>query len=540
MRLHEIDLNQRLRQIALSGCALWASTAGAQAAPLVTVSDGALSGVSQGAVDKFLGVPYAKAPVGQFRWASPQAPEPWAGVRSAAAFGASCPQDPADALADGVGSKEDCLTLNVFAPNGPSTKPRPVIVFIHGGGFVLGGSRQYDGTQMAETTQAVVVTMNYRLGALGLLWTSGMAEAKRGANFTLQDQQAALRWVQTNIARFNGDPGNVTLSGQSVGGMSVSAHLVSPTASKLFHKAVMLSGILPPKLASSRVAADQGDAFAAKLGCPADADQMNCLRNKSTAEILAQSQRFVDITNQGIQWLPFIDGVTLPADALAAASTGRFNKVPVIVSTTRDEGTLFVSPTFHMDGTPTTQEEYVNGAKTLFGPVLQPLLTNVLYTSQRLGSPAKAYAQMMTDGYFSCLANELVKRTASQVPTYAYEFADRQAPRAFEDPFLPLGAYHLSDLPYLFQTTVAGFFGPKFTPEQWRLSNQMIRYLARFAATGNPNAEDDESDPRWLRFEGKTSPYLTLAPGAIATQKPGEYSRAHQCGFWSLAYSLKR
>lgn len=528
----------------LAGAAGAQTLPAAQVAPEVSISDGALAGVNKGAVSQYLGIPYAQAPLGPLRWASPRPPMPWTGVRNAGKFGAPCPQDRFDFITDGVGSSEDCLSLNVFTPNGPSQGPRPVIVFIHGGGYVLGSSRSYDATRMAQAMDAVVVTFNYRLGALGLLWTSGMTGESQRGNFALQDQQAALRWVQANIARFNGDAGNVTLSGHSVGGMAVSAHLVSPSSRGLFHKAILLSGVLPHRLRSPQAAAIRGDAFAEKIGCPAGASQLACLRAKTLDELLAASQRYTDISRDGLQWQLFLDGSTLPVDVAPAVARGQFHQVPLMLGTTLNEGTAFVSLPFHFDLSAMTEEEYSDAAERIFGKRAKPLLTRWLYRSDRLGSPAHAYSQMFTDGVFACLTDELAKLAARKVPVYAYEFADTQAPSILDDPFLPTGAYHLADLPYLFQGTVARLFSPDFAPAQWELSAQMVRYWARFARTGDPNgagATGDAvvGDPVWRRFDSHTTPYLTLAPGAIATQKPGAYHRAHNCLVWPFIYLLK-
>lgn len=512
------------------------TTAQALSGPVVHIADGELVGVAVDNVNQFRGIPYAQAPVGSLRWVAPQVPKPWSGQRDATRHGASCPQSPFP-FADNLLNSEDCLFLNVYVPQGATSTPRPVIVWVPGGGTVLGSARQYDAQPLAQATQAVVVTINYRLGALGYLWTSGMAAEAKGHNFALQDQQAALRWVQRNIAGFNGDAANVTLVGESIGSNSVSMHLVSPTAAGLFHRAVMASGIEPPGLMTSDKAAARGDAFAAKLGCPAGPDQLACLRAKPVDEMLKISPGYADIARSGVPWQNFIDGEMVKGDVFPALSRGQFNRVPIMVGTTKDEGRGFIPLSFELDGTAMTEAEYVESMKQSFGPQLQSLLTGWLYPSAKYASPALAASQVWTD-IFACQSNETANRASAYVPAFAYEFADVTAPEYVHAPFTVSGAYHASDLLYWFQTPVGG--APiALNATQKRLSDQMQRYWSRFATTGNPNGSGDSADPSWPKFNKLTTPYLTLVPDAISTQQWGAFQRAHQCGAWSILFSLR-
>ena len=208
-----------------------ASPASGGANPIVRIDDGLIRGASATGVNSFLGLPYAAPPTGNLRWRPPQPASSWSGVRDATHFGASCPQAQAKNpfLPPGTIS-EDCLYLNVYTPTLRSGSGRPVLVWIHGGGLVQDGDRNYDGTKLAADG-TVVVTINYRLGALGFLAHPALASRPGGAagNYGLMDQQAALRWVQRNIAQFGGDPHNVTIAGQSAGGLSVLAQMVRPT-----------------------------------------------------------------------------------------------------------------------------------------------------------------------------------------------------------------------------------------------------------------------------------------------------------------------
>jgi para-nitrobenzyl esterase len=508
----------------------------AHSGPLVHLAQGDLMGISQDGVDQYRGIPYAQAPVGALRWAAPQPASPWAGQRDASRFGAACPQVP-EPFADMGGNSEDCLTLNVYVPQGAPTKPRPVLLWIYGSGSVLGSGRQYDAHRLAQAMQAVVVTMNFRLGALGYLWTSGLAADRKGSNFSLQDQQAGMRWVRENIAQFQGDPKKVTIAGESIGATSVSMHLVSPTAAGLFHRAIMASGVEPPGVPTEDKAIEQGDAFALKLGCPAGPDQVACLRAKPVADLLAASPTYADLGRDGVYWHPFVDQEVVTGDVLAQVAKGRFNRVPLMMGSTLDEGRGFTTQSFHLDGTPMTQEEFVSATAKFVAKAAQPLLTQMVYTSERLGSPALAYSQVVTDA-FACLNPELARRAVGQVQAYVFEFADRTVPAVVPDPFMETGAYHGADLAYWFQTPIGGY-AISLSPAQIRLSDQMQRYWKRFVESGNPNEEAPANEPVWPRYNTLSTPVLTLVPDAIRTQEWGAFQRAHKCSTWSLLYALR-
>jgi para-nitrobenzyl esterase len=513
------------------------ATSQAHANPTVHLSDGDLIGMTEGGVEQYRGIRYAQAPVGPLRWAAPKATPVWSGQRDATQFGAACPQQ-ITPFSDNLRNSEDCLFLNVYVPEGSSEAPRPVIVWIPGGGMVLGSARQYDASRLAQVTQSVVVTLNYRLGALGYLWTSGMAAENKGHNFSLQDQQEAMRWVKRNIAGFNADPARITMAGQSVGSISGSYHLTSPQAAGLFDRAILASGIAPPGLLSSAQAAAVGDAFAVKAGCAAGVEQMDCLRGKSPEALVQVSPSYFDIAKgKGLGWSYFIDGDVITGEVLPALSKGHFNKVPVMVGSTKDEGRGFVPATYDLDGSAMTQEEYVTAAQNFVGAAPQPLLTDIMYPSSKLGGPTAAYSQLLTDGWFACPAYELAQRASSHVPVYAYEFADRTAPAFFQDPFLSSGAFHASDLLYWFQTPIAG--APlALNPAQKRLSDEMMRFWGQFAASGRLN-DNPAMGTVWPKFSKSSGPVLTLVPDAITVQQWGAFPRAHQCTAWSLLTMLK-
>src|SRR5271154_6227059 len=234
--------------------------------PVAGTANGAVRGLASGAVDEFLGIPYAAPPVGPLRWRPPQPAARWSGVRGATQFAPHCPQ-----LASPFGvasTSEDCLFLNVFTPSHqPPGAGSPVMVWIHGGALVTGESNDYDPTKLVEDG-VTVVTINYRLGALGFLAHPALADANgQSGDYGLEDQQAALRWVQRNIASFGGNPHNVTIFGESAGGLSTLSQVASPQAKGLFEKAIVESGSYNLTQASLSSAEAAGTAFAAKAGC---------------------------------------------------------------------------------------------------------------------------------------------------------------------------------------------------------------------------------------------------------------------------------
>jgi para-nitrobenzyl esterase len=285
-------------------------------------------------------------------------------------------------------------------------------------------------------------------------------------------------------------------------------------------------------------AIEQGDAFGAKLNCPPGEQQMACLRGKDVAEILNVSPTYADIGREGIFWHPFVDGEIVTNDVFSAVSKGQFNRVPMMVGTTRDEGRGFTTLSFHADNTPMTQEEYVTATANWVNASVQPLLTQMIYPTSRYGLPALAFSQVVTDA-FACLDTELARKALSHAPTYVYEFADRTAPEVIHDPFMASGAYHVSDIPYLFRTPFAQQPPIVLNAAQARLSAQMLRYWKSFVDTGNPNPSASVGDPVWPKYDAISTPVLTWVPDATHLQEWGAFQRAHQCSIWSILYSLR-
>src|SRR5215472_8615320 len=395
----------------------------ASQSPVVATDLGPVRGAATGTMQEFLGIPYAAAPVGDLRWRQPQDHERWNGVRDATSFAPHCPQV---ATPYGTASTtEDCLFLNVFTP--PKTnegRPHllPVMFWIHGGGFVVGESDGYDPSNLVAQN-VIVVTINYRIGELGFLAHSALtAESSAGAsgNYGLLDQQAALRWVQRNIRAFGGNPDNVTIFGESAGGLSVHAQLASPLAAGLFHKAIVESGAYSLQQPPLSAAEANGAAFAASAGC---ADQSAaCLRSLPVATILAHQP--------GGTMVPNLDGFVLPLTVGAAFFAGQFNLVPVIEGSNHDEWRLFVAQTEATTGTPLTAAGYIPAiAATLGVPVAAAVAIAATYPLAAYPSPSVALGAVGTDAIFACNARVSAQLLSQQkLPTYQYEFNDPNAP----------------------------------------------------------------------------------------------------------------
>jgi para-nitrobenzyl esterase len=513
---------------AVIACSVAAGVPAAESAsksPVVATDKGPIRGVATSGMQQFLGIPYAEAPVGDLRWRPPQEHARWPGVLDATAFGAHCPQV---ASPYGLASTtEDCLFLNVFTPDKTNEgQPHllPVMFWIHGGGLVVGLSDGYDVSKLVAQ-DVVVVTINYRLGELGFLAHSALAAESPTAasgNYGLMDQQAALRWVQRNIRSFGGDPDNVTIFGESAGGLSVHSQLASPLAAGLFHKAIVESGaysLTQPGLPAAQAA---GAAFAASAGC---VDQSaTCLRSLSVATILAHQTASTMVPN--------VDGFVLPATIRSAFTAGQFNRVPVIEGSNHDEWRLFVAQTEAATGTPLTAAGYISAIAATLGvsPATANFIGTVVYPLVAYPSPSAALGAIGTDVVFACNARLSSRLLSQYVPTYQYEFNDPNAPMLFFPPVsFPTGAYHASELQYIFNVLETPVPSPGLTAAQAQLSNTMVGYWTQFARSGDPNSP---GAPAWPPYASTSDEFQSLHPPTAATSTG--LATDHKCAFWGL------
>lgn len=460
----------------------------------------------------FAGIPYAAAPVGPLRWQDPRPAPAWDGVREATANGPRCMQDLAGDLELGRQTDEDCLNLNVWTPpvSGDRAEPKPVMVWIHGGSFVAGSGGIYDSRRLVSRGDIVVVTINYRLGALGFLAHPALGAPGAVGNYGLADQQAALRWVRDNIANFGGDPDRVTVAGESAGAMSVCDHLVAPGSGGLFDGAIVMSGLCQSQAGLPK-AEERSLAYAAEAGCggPAAAE---CLRGLD-ANALRTPVWYHEIGDDQLSG-PVTGSAALPVDPPTAFGDGAAAEVPVLMGTTRDEWTLFVALQHLRDGRDYAPQEYPQLLARTFGE--DAAAVEAHYPLTAFSGVALAYAATVTDGVFACAGRRWADDLDDAAPVYFYEFNDRDAPAP--DPLrtvpFPVGASHSLELRYLFDTGGA----PPPSPAQVRLGEQMIDYWSNFVKTGDPG------------FPAVDAGVMSLQPQG--NRMIEDFDRVHQCAFW--------
>lgn len=492
------------------------------APPVVETEAGRVAGVRLGATVAFLGVPYAAPPVGDRRFRPPAPHAPWAGTRSCAAPGPAAPQPtivapPAlRALAPVLDHcDEDCLVLNVWAP--ADGERLPVLVWFHGGGYLTGSSTApvYDGAALAGRG-AVVVTCNYRLGALGFLAHHSLAnDGEPLGNWGLLDQLAALRWVRANAAAFGGDPDRVTIFGESSGSRAVLTLLAAePAEPALFHRAVAQSG--PPVAASVDEAAAVADALCARLGVSTPAELRDCPVDRLVAAQgeVASTRRFGDFRFQ-----PVVDGVVLAEHPMEAIEHGRARPVPLIVGTTRDEMAL-MADAFTKDIEDRTLVEHV---AVLVDDAdrerAADLVARFVTARSRRGEPVSprwVWAAIATELYFRLPAIRVAEAHGRvQAATFAYLFDWPCA--ADPDRF---GACHGIDLPFVFGThgheEVRPFSGDG--PDAAGLAEVVQRAWVAFAADAAPG-------PAWPAYEQTKRKTMVLGRDARAVDSPREDER---------------
>jgi para-nitrobenzyl esterase len=505
-----------LRAVLLASLPALLVAAAAAAAPVGHDQNGKVTGLTSGTLDEFLGIRYAAPPTESLRWQPPQAVPADLATHQALAFGPHCAQLPS---AYGIGSNsEDCLYLNIYRPAGvvhKNSAPLPVMVWIHGGALVVGESDDYDPAPLIATNKIIVVTINYRLGYLGYLAESGLdTEGHTAANYGLMDQQFALDYVRRNISGFGGDPNNVTIFGESAGGLSTLSNLVSPTAHGLFNQAIIESGSYSPQLPSLSQAETTGNALATTLGCGVTDE--TCLRNVPVASILAQQ------TSPTLSLTTIVDGTTLPLSINTALKTGAFNRVPIMNGSNHTEYRQFVTPYFGL-----TQAQYPAVLAALYGADLGAAVA-AKYPVTIYAKPVYALAAVLTDQNFACNANLIDDWAQRYVPVYAYEFNDLMAPEDFiRQPGYKFGASHASELQFLFNVPKLPGTKTLTMPEQ-SLSAVMTQYWTNFAVNTSPSGTNV---PQWLQFAKATNNMQSFVPPGAAEET--NFYSTHHCGFWA-------
>jgi para-nitrobenzyl esterase len=476
--------------------------AGREASGVVALDSGPVRGTVENGVRAFLGIPYAAPPVGGLRWKPPQAAAPWKAVRNCAAFGPACPQS--GPLEGAV--CEDCLSLNVWTPASRPGARLPVMVWIHGGGFNFGASSQaeYQGANLARKG-VVVVTLNYRLGALGFFVHPALAaESGRGAagNYGLLDQIEALKWVHRNIAVFGGDPGRVTIFGQSAGSRSVSLLTLSPPAKGLFQRAIAQSGgpiigseYLNPAFNGNMAGVlRMGEELSARLGCDKTADVLACLRAKPASEVVKTADCKTGLFDDGLFFAPVFDGGVLPGDVRAAFKPGAPRDVPMIVGSTGDEGTVYLRGEKDL-----SLAKYQDFLKVRFGP--DTAEAAAMFPAKNIRDVPQAIDRFITVAVNAEPARLTARALAAgNTKAFLYRFTRRPNTAKARE----LGAFHGVDLAYVFGNMKDS---EGYTAADRELSRQMMAYWVNFAKTGDPNGP---GLPAWPAYDAESDRNLNF------------------------------
>ncbi|MBW2273126.1 MAG: carboxylesterase family protein [Deltaproteobacteria bacterium] len=509
---------------------------------VVQTRSGAVQGVEREEVQTFLGIPFAAPPLGALRWRPPRPPEPWSGVLAADEAGPVCHQK----VFFFERGEEDCLYLNVWTPDPKPEARRPVMLWIHGGGFIVGdGMMGTDGARLAERGDAVVVSMNYRLGALGFLAHPALSGEDPGqpasgrssgnyssgnyssGNYGFLDQIRALEWVRDNIDGFGGDPARVTIFGESAGGLSVCAHLASPLSKGLFHRGIVESGPCHFPFASLEAAEGQGLALSGKLGCgdEADSDLLACMRSRTPGEILEAlppNPAFAFGENEP-SWFPVLDGHAFTEQPTARYASGDFNRVPVINGSNGDEGTLIVMLSHEYQLAPLQRSQYIDRLLYLLGTLDKARRVAARYPLDAYERPGAALSEAFGDGFFRCSTRRVTELLGRHVPTWSYVF-DYSEARSGLPAVVELGAHHGAEIQYVFQRPNSPFTS-EFSGEEQKLADRMLTYWTRFAHSGDPNVK---RLPEWPEY-GSSGADLVLDLD-ITTRKGFD---DETCAFWN-------
>jgi para-nitrobenzyl esterase len=496
----------------------------------VQTNRGPVCGITVDGVNEWLGIPYAAPPVGARRWQPPEPAAAWTQPKAATAFGSQC-RSPSNTQ-----TSEDCLFVNVWSPADGATN-LPVLVHIHGGGF-FGGSGNGDNTLLANTGHEVVVSMNYRLGIWGFLANKDLGP--NSGDYGLQDQQAALRWVQDNVAAFGGNPRSVTIFGESAGGSSVCDQIASPTAKGLFQNGISVSGEyntilgtqeqaprLPEDLESQDCKSElpsqaqanaAGKNFAAAVGCgKGTADVKACLQAAPADAVEQAAYKPGDGYQYGGQGTvaPTINGTTLTLNLRDALRAGKVNKVHVIAGTDRDEDLV---------GTATSAAQFQQLVTSQYGAYASQVLAK--YPLSHFDSPGTAWRTVAADSDTVCPAMQTGRDLASRLPTWEYEIDDSDIPpyRASGTGVVAPGASHVGAW-YLTPQS------PALDANQQVLQNQELAYVTAFARNGRPAAT---GAPPWPKLDPSNDPkVMSLQPaGDTEPASVAEMSAQHNCAFW--------
>jgi len=482
----------------------------------IETSAGLITGRVEDGLHVYLGVPYAAPPVGPLRWKDPAPHEPWRGVLDATELGPACPQLESAWGSPPAAQDEDCLTINVWTPASTTADALPVLVWIHGGSFVVGSSGlpTYDGANLARRG-VVVVSLNYRLGPLGFLAHPLLATESPHAssgNYGVLDQIEALRWVQQNIGRFGGDPARVSVFGHSAGGASVCALVASPRAAGLLDRALMQSGFCTGKVETTADFEPVGLEMETALGCDVADDPLACMRAKPPGEVLSAVAPGTGL-EPGVKYAVLVDGYVLPDSVGHLLADGKQQHVPFTAGTSADEGSRYAASlaiqtvaAFHQ----LIQDRWPAHAAEL----------DALYPVSANADVPAALGELLGDWLYVCPARRSARAMAALgVSTHLYQF--RYVPHDGETS--GLGSYHGAELPYVFGNLI-GDADHVYGPEDEKLSAAMMDYWTRFATTGDP----DGTPSSWPAYEAASDANIFLDVPTAA----GAHLHETGCNAW--------
>uniref|UniRef100_F6VMR1 Carboxylic ester hydrolase n=1 Tax=Xenopus tropicalis TaxID=8364 RepID=F6VMR1_XENTR len=510
--------------------------------------------VLSGTVTAFLGIPYAEPPVGDLRFKKPNPPKSWSDVLYASKYGNSCFQIPDETFPGFSGAEmwnpntevsEDCLYLNVWVPD-PQPTGVSVMVWIYGGGFVTGTSSLdvYDGKFLAAVEQVIVVSMNYRLGALGFLSIPGNADAP--GNVGLFDQRLALEWIYENIATFGGNPQSITIFGESAGAASVSYHLLSPKSHPYFTRAIMQSGSAnaPWGAINKTEARHRALILANQLGCSYETDNkiIACLRGKTPKEISDKADYVIPPGDRAIiemTFPPSVDGDFLTEMPEQLLQLGQLKKnTQILTGVNKDEGSYFL--VYGMPGFSKDHDSYINrtqfeeSVRLSFPKAAELAVESILFYYadwEGVRNPAlyrDAMDDVVGDYNFICPLLEFTKRASHLGDNvYLYFFQHRSSQLAWPE---WMGVIHGYEIEFVFGKPLDEKLN--YTKQEETLSRAVMRQWANFAKTGNPNGADPLQN-QWPAFTLDEQRYLMIGAGDSLT---GRQMRNKQCQFWNEFY----
>ncbi len=477
---------------------------------IVETQSGKIQGRKNGSIYEFLGIPFAKPPVGPMRWKAPENPVKWPGILQTTEFAPVCPQKrftqkDTSVITEG---NEDCLYLNIWTPN-PNATDLPVLVFIHGGGNQQGGASQtsgntqmYSGKNMAERGNAVIVTIQYRLGPLGFLVHPGLAaenEMKLSGNYAVLDQILALHWVQNNIASFGGNPSKVMIFGESAGGVNVGNLMTTPMAKGLFQMACIQSA--SPVIGSYKDSENKGIAYVDSfIRSGTNTEKITYMRNLPADSLLQFATSPLEAGIVQMNWQPVVDKYIFHDFPKPIFESGNYNKVPLIIGSNADEMSLAAPQTV----LPLMVTALI---KKSVPAQFQEKAFELYPPGSNSAEAKKSYINILTDAQFTVNARRTAKCVSQNQtqPVWRYFFTHKHTIPQLET----FGSYHGMELFYVFnnwENTLLGS-GFLFKPEDKAVQDAMLKYWVNFANTGNPNGDNLKN---WPQYQSSTDCYLEI------------------------------